>query len=886
MAWLRRLLIRFRSTFSHRCQDQELDAEMASHLDFAIEENINRGMSREEARRQALVRFGGVEQAKQQHREARGLPALEILWQDLRYAVRILRRDRSFALLAIVILAFGTGGTTAMFSIIHAVLLKPLAYQEPGRVVLLTRGITPVRFDEMKAASRSYTELGAFSGAEQFTFTGTGEPEVLDGARVSGNFLHILGVNPLQGRGFLAQEDKPGAPAVVMISAEFWQRRFNGDPSVIGKSLTFGELPYTIVGILSPDFQFPFSGVDVWVPRPSEWSGIDPPSRPLSPTLRVFGRLKPGVTIEHAEAELAALKRQYAMAHPGMLDAKLDQPEGLQRLKDEVVSDVRPKLWLLMGSVCLVLLIVCANIGSLLLSRSTSRSHEFAVRAAIGAGRGRLIKQLLAESLLLAAVGGALGVGLAVLGLKAIRGMTFVDLPRSGEIHMDGMVFGFAAVLSILTGVLFGLVPALIASRPNLSDVLKGSGELASPIGSKTFQKKSFHLAPRGILVAGQVALSVVLLIGATLLIESLAHLYRVDPGFEAAHLLTMHIALPGARYDTGAKYIAFYDQLIQRTESLPGVRSAALTTTLPMTGSMGIPVQPAEGPSLKLNLRPIALLQIISPEYFRAMEIPLKRGREFSAHDNADSTPVAIINETLARHFWPQYPNGPDPVGQSIEMGAHHQIKEIVGISADVREKGKDHALMPGLYLPAAQLPNVSGVFLVRTDGDPMSLANAVRTQIFAIDRNLPVTHVAAMEYLVEAPQGQLRLMMRLLGAFAAVATLLAIIGLCGVISYSVVQRTKEIGIRCALGAQRRNIISLVIAQGLGFSVAGVVLGIGASFATMRVLKSFLFQVKATDPLTFGTISILFILIAAVASYFPARKAIRVDPMAALRME
>jgi predicted permease len=890
MAWLQRLLIRFRSSFSHARQDHELDAEIASHLDFVIEENIKRGMSPEESRRQALIKFGGLEQAKQQHREARGLPALEILWQDLRYAVRSLRRDRSFALIAILILAFGIGATTAMFSIIRAVLLKPLAYQEPERVVLLTKRITPVRFDEMKVASRSYTELGAFSGLEHFTLSVIGEPEVLNGARVSGNFLQILGVGPLQGRSFLAQEDKPGAPAVAMISAEFWQKRFGGELGTVGKAITLAGTPYTIIGILPPDFQFPFSGADVWVTKPSESSMIDPPSRPLSPTLTVFGRLRPGVDIQQAEAELATLKRQYAMAHPGMLDAKLDQPESLQRLKDKVVSDVRLKLWLLMGAVSLVLLIVCANIASLLLARATSRAHEFAVRAAIGAGRGRLIKQLLAESLLLSSVGGVLGVVLAVLSLSAIRGMTFVDLPRAGEIHMDGMVLSFAVTLSILTGVLFGLLPSLAASRPNLSDVLKGSGENANPIRSKPIyskkEKRSRLFAPRGALVVGQVALSVVLLIGATLLIESLAHLYRVDPGFEPAHLLTMHIALPSANYDTGAKYTAFFDQLIQRTESLPGVRGAALTTTLPMNGSMGVPVQRAEGPSVKLNQRPIAILQITSPEYFRTMEIPLKRGREFNAHDNADSTPVAIINETLARRFWPQYPHGPDPIGQTIEMGAHHQVKDVVGISADVREKGKDQVLMPGLYLPAAQLSNVSGTFIVRTDGDPLSLANAVRAQVLAIDRNLPISHVATMEDVVEAPQGQLRLMMRLLGVFAGVATLLAIIGLCGVISYSVVRRTKEIGIRCALGAQRRNIISLVIGQGLGFSMVGAVLGVGASFAAMRLLKSFLFQVQATDPLTFAGISILFILIAAVASYIPARKASRIDPMAALRME
>lgn len=887
MAWIRRLLIRLRSSFSHARQDQELEAEIAAHLDFAIEENIKHGMSPEEARRQALIRFGGVEQAKQQQREARGLPALEILWQDLRYAMRTLRRDRSFALIAILILALGIGATTAMFSIIHVVLLKPLVYQDPGQLVLSTQGITPVRFNEMRAASRSYSGLGAYSGKlEHFAFSGIREPEVLNGARVSGNFLQILGVVPLHGRSFIAAEDKEGAPAVAMISAELWQRRFGGDIGAVGKTITLSGAPHTIVGILPPGFQFPFPDVDVWVTRPSESSLIDPPSRPISPTLTVFGRLKANVDIRQADAERAVLKRQYAAEHPGMLDAKPNSTESVQFLKDELVADIRPKLWLLFGTVVLVLLIACANVGSLLLARAATRSREFAVRAAIGAGRSRIIKQLFVESLLLAFLGGGIGLGIAALSLSAVRSMTSIDLPRTGEIHMDGIVVGFALALSVLTAVLFGLVPSLIASRPDLAGVLKGSGEIATAIESGTSKTKVvMRFGPRGLLVVGQVALSVVLLIGATLLIESLARVYRVDPGFQPSNLLTMHIALPPARYDTDAKRATFYEELVRSTESLPGVRGAAVSSTLPMAGPMGIPVQLKSGPAMKLNQRPIALLQFISPEYFHTMEIPLKRGREFTAHDNLGSAPVAIINETMARHFWPQYPNGPSPIGQIILMGAHQWPNEIVGIAADVREKGKDRNLTPGLYLPAVHA-NQSAAFIVRTDGDPLSLANAVRHQVLAIDSGLPVSGVMTMEDVVEAPQGQLRLMMRLLGVFATAATLLAIIGLCGVISYSVIRRTKEIGIRCALGAQRRNIISLVIEQGLVLSIVGVLLGIVMAFALTRVLRDFLFRVRPADPLTFAGISILFVLVAVAASYIPAHKAIKIDPMTALRTE
>jgi putative ABC transport system permease protein len=806
------------------------------------------------------------------------------LIQDLRYALRQLRKNPGFTAVALLTLTLGIGANTAIFSVVHAVLLKPLGYHDPARVVLVTDGATPVRFEELVSASRSYTELGDFAvGFENMALSGVAEPEMLKGARVSANFLDILGVTPLLGRSFLPEEDKPGAPAVAMISAELWRQRFGADRSIVGKTVTLAGMPYGIVGVLPAGFQFPLAGSQVWATRPSEWSAIPPEGRPLSPILSVFARLKPELDIHQASAELAVLNRQYAAAHPGMLDAKPDSPETVRPFRDQLVSDVRSELWMLFGAVGFVLLIVCANIASLLLARATERSREFAVRAAIGAGRARIIRQLLAESMLLASVGGALGIALAAWSLSAIRWMTYVDLPRAEEIQMDGTVLGFAVALSVVTGTLFGLVPSLAASRTDLAGALRAGGEAPCAAGST----RRIRFAPRGVLVVGQVALSIVLLIGAALLIESLARVYRVNPGFQTSHLVTMNIALPPARYNTDEKKAAFYKELVDRTESLPGVRNAAVALTLPMTDTwMGVPVQLAGTPPAKLNERPIAVSQDITPEYFRTLEVALPRGRAFTEHDNARSVPVAIVNENLARLFWPQYPSGSNPIGQHILVGSSTEPVEIVGIAPNVRQYGRDDNPKPEVYLPCSQKPPPSAMLAVRTDGNPLSFANAIRAQVLAIDRDQPVSGVASMDELVEASEGQLRLVMMLLGTFAGAAALLAVIGLYGLISYSVVQRTKEIGIRRALGAQRSDILSLLAGEVVRLTLTGVLLGIGGAFALTRLLKDLLFQVRATDPATSVGISILFVLVGMSASYIPAHRAAKVDPMVALRDE
>jgi predicted permease len=886
MAMLRRI----RNLFTRGKVEREIDAELRAHIEMRTADNMARGMTVEEARRDARMKFGNPVVMKEKTAAMDAALWVENFWRDVRYAVRQLLKNPAFSMAVVLTIALGIGANTAMFSVIRAVLLKPLGYRNPDRLVLLSTGATPIRFEAMMASARSYAGLGAYGMTEEFAFSGDGQPEVLTGARVSGNFLDILSVPPLLGRSFLPAEDKPGAPAVAMISAELWQRRFDRSPSVLGKQITLSGAPYTIIGVLPPKFTFPMVATDVWVTRPSEWSAMAPASQRISPILQIFGRLKPHVDMAAANAELAVIDHQYAVAHPTMLDtnqsvARISNqpPDHLVRMKDQLVSDIRSKLWLLFGAVGLVLLIVCANIASLLLARATARAKEFAVRAAIGAGRGRILGQLLIESLVLASMGGVVGVVLAKWSLMGIRSMTALDLPRAGEIGMDGTVLGFAMILTLITGVLFGLWPALSASRPDLAGVLRGSGEGAIATGRKL---PWLRFSARGLLVVGQVALSTVLLIGAVLLMESLARVYRVDPGFQVSNLLTMSLAPSPTRYDTEAKRAAFYNAVVEHIDRLPGVRGAAVTRTVPMDGWAGVPVQVIGMPEKQLNERPIAVLQNITPEYFQTMKIPLKRGREFMAHDDATSVPVAIVDESMARRFWPQYPKGTDPIGQHILVGAHSKPTEIVGIVADIRQQGLDTEPRPGIYLAAAQRPPESAMLAVRTAGDPMLLANAVRNQILTVDREQPVSDVASMRTVVDASEGQLRDMMLLLGIFAGAATMIAVVGLYGVIAHWVAQRTKELGIRRALGAQRSNILALVMGQGLRLVVGGVLLGICGAFAVTRVLQGLLFHVRATDPATYAGVACLFVVVALAASYFPARRAASVDPMQALRSE
>jgi putative ABC transport system permease protein len=803
-------------------------------------------------------------------------------FQNVRFALRQLRKSPRFTVVAVLTLAIGTGASTAIFSIVHAVLLKPLTYTDPDRIVLISNGATPTRYEEMRNAARSYAGIGVFAGPEDTVLSGIGEPEVLKGVRVSANFLDILGVSPRLGRGFLPEEDQLGAPPVVMISTGLWQRRFGSDSSTLGRTITLAGIPHTIVGVLPTGFQFSIAGTDVWFPRPAEWSVISPEHRHDTTFLSIFGRLRPNVDLKEASAELAVLRNQYAVAHPEMFDAKRELPDVVQPLKRVLVADVRAKLWMLFGATGLVMLIVCANLASLVLARSTGRAREFAIRAAIGAGRWHIAKQLLVENALLTSVGGALGVALAALSLRVISSQTFVDLPRAAEIQLDRTVLGFTLALTSFTAILFGLLPSLSASRPDLAYVLKGSSELKGVSGPWRWR-----FGWRGVLVVGEVALSITLLISTALLVKSLAFLYQVDPGFQPAQLLTMSLSLSPSHYETDETRARFYEDLIERVETIPGVRSAAITLTLPMAdGWLGTTLFVAGRPPLPLNERPIGILQKITPGFFKTLQIPLRRGREFARTDNLHSLPVAVISESLARVLWPQYPAGADPLGQYVLVGSDPQLVEVVGVAADVRQIGRDEDPRPGIYLPCLQRPPSFAKLAVRTNGDPLLFPDVIRAQVLAIDPEQPVSAIATMDDLVDASEGQRRLMMRLVSLFAGVALLTATIGLHGIVGYFVAQRTKEIGIRQALGASRTNIFKLVVEQGIGLALAGILLGVCIAFAVTRVLESLLFHVSAIDPPTFIGVSMLFVVVALFACFLPAKRATEVDPMVALRYE
>ena len=565
-----------------------------------------------------------------------------------------------------------------------------------------------------------------------------------------------------------------------------------------------------------------------------------------------------------------------------MLDAKPKTPVEVTALRDDLVANVRSMLWLLFGAVGFVLMIACGNVASLLLARATFRSREFAIRSALGAARTRLIGQLLVESLLLSIAGGLLGALLAAWSLRAIPHITAFELPRAGEIHMDWIVLGFTAALSIATGLLFGLAPSLAASRPDLIDALRTSG-----VGGKPSSRKILpSVNARGLLVVGQIALSVVLLIGSALLVESIAHLRNVDLGFNPANLLTLSVSLPPLRYDTDQKRSSFFRDLVQRVGSLPGVVGVTAAPFLPMMGYAGTPVQDAAKPPLKLNERPIATILIVTPGYFRTLKIPMNRGRDFAERDSAGAPRVAVIDEALARRFWPAYPDGPDPVGRRILIGGVNlNPVEIIGIVANVHQNVENSSWPETVYVAFAQAPQPFAMLAVRTTGDPLRFTSAIRRQVRALDRDQPIANVRTMDSLVEAQVGERRLLLRRLASFAGVAVLLAVIGMYGVIAYSVAQRTQEMGIRRALGAQRSNIVWLVLGEGLALTFVGVAFGLGGALALTRLMQSVLFHISPTDPATFIGIAAMFFVVALAASYIPARRAARIDPMSALRV-
>jgi putative ABC transport system permease protein len=823
-----------------------------------------------------------------------GLRSLEMLWQDVRFGLRMLFRSFGFTSVAVLALALGIGANSAIFSLVNAALLRPLPFSDPERLVMvwgnfqrlnMTRlGVSAPEFVDYKNQSDVFAEVAAFQTAT-FNLTGMDEPERIGGARVSASLFPLLGVAPLLGRTLPAEEDMAGRGRAAVLSHRLWQRRFGSDPALIGKSVTLDGENYTVVGVMPQSFQFPFGEsfstgrADVWVPVAFSQEALSNRDHYF---FRMIARLKPGVTLAQARSAMSTIGSRFEQQYPRTYRGPNGEDGGWQvtvtTLQDEVVGDSRLLLLVLLGVVGLVLLIACANITSMLLARATTRRREIAIRTALGASRIRLIRQFLTESIMLSLLGGAVGLLLASWILSPLFRMSPREIPRLDEVGLDGRVLGFTLVISVLTGLLFGLVPALQSSRTDLSEALKE--------GSKSTTAGHGQRRLRSLLVVCEIALALVLLIGAGLMIKSFGRLLGVDPGFDPENVLTMQVSLPPSGYADPKAKLSFYAQLLERVKSLPGIESASITSALPLSGpTFGGPFS-IEGRPLDLSGKPPhADVRTTAPGYFHVLKTPLIRGRDFGAEDTDNSVPVVIINETFARNF---FANG-DAIGQRIKIGAPGSPRPwmlITGIAKDVKSGGLDAEVMPEMYMPYSQNAGPAMTLLIRTHVDPSKTIRAVRREVLSIDKDQPVYNISTMEQLLNSSIAQRRLSMMMLGAFALLALLLAISGIFGVMAYSVAQRTHEIGIRMALGAQKKDVLRLIMGHGMRLTLSGIFVGLVGAFLLTRVMSSLLYSVSSTDPLTFAVVSVLLASVALLACYIPAYRAMKVDPTIALRYE
>jgi putative ABC transport system permease protein len=799
---------------------------------------------------------------------------------DLRFGVRMLLKNPGFTLAAIVTLALGIGANAAIFTVTSALLLRPFPYQEPQQLVSLdaknkTTDFTGtlVRYELLRDRNQSFQSVAAWAD-DNLNLTGRGEPLQVPIARVSPNFFSTLGVQPQLGRTFTEEEGRPEGAPVVMISDAMWHDRFDGDRNIIGQTVTLDTTPHTVVGVLPADVQFPFVGqTDIWTPRYFEYSLMTPQRLRMGVGyLGLVARLRPGTTLDRAQAELAVLNQEYRKQNPTAPDADPGVVMTAAPLRDLVVAGVRGKVLMLSGAVALVLLIACANVASLLLSRALARRREIAVRISLGASRSTIVRQLLTESILLALLAGILGVGLGWVATRALVTWGASQLPPGLPIGIDLRVLLFTLLISLLTGVLFGTFPAMQLARVDLNTALRDEGRGTSGGHART--------QTTSLLVVSQVALSLLLLIGAGLLLRSFTRLLGVDPGFDAHSVLSMNVSLSTVKYAKPQQQIAFFDETLRRVSELPGVRNAAISAALPLSWKRITPMLPEGQPDVPLSQRPFLDIEAISPQWLRTMRVPLLRGREFTSADNAESHKVVIVNETFARRFWPNQ----NPLGKQIIVGRWTEPAEVIGVSADVKNKGLAQDTQAQLYIPFPQLPWANMNLLVRTDMPPQSIASAVRAQISAVDPDQPVNNIQTVDELVDKARAQPRFTMLLLGIFSATALALALIGIYGVLAYSVAQRTQELGIRLALGAKPADILLLIIRQGFIVVAAGIAIGLVAALLLTRLMSSLLYKVSPHDLTTFALTPLLFLWIALFASYLPARRATKVDPAEALK--
>ncbi len=817
-----------------------------------------------------------------------------MLLQDLRYGVRMLLKNPGFTLIAIITLSLGIGANTAIFSVVNGVLLRPLAYREPERIVtLLNEGrfpVSPANFLDFQANGQSFTQMAA-AEAWGGALTGNDTPEQVSGLRMGEELFDLLGVPALLGRTLQAEDFQPGKDRVLVLSHKLWQRSFGGMAEVVGKQVQLSGESYTVVGVMPPAFQFP----PFWSTRAEMWTPLDLRPRATSRrgnSLRVFARLKPGVTQTQAQAEIEAMNRQLAAAYP---EANTGLNIRVDPLNEKVVGNVRPALLILLVTVGMVLLIACANVACLLLARAAARQKEMAVRAALGASRGRILRQMLTESLLLALCGACGGGLVAVWGvawltrLLAGNSTSFsVRLPRVSEIEIDATALLFTFTVALLTSVLFGLVPALAASKPELNQVLKEGGR------GTTSRRTRW----REMLVVAELALSLVLLIGAGLLMNSFVKLQAVDPGFNPRNLLTATVSLAGATQYVGPARETFYQQLTEQLKTIPGVEVVSAINHLPLAGDVWGRAIVIEGrPLPPPGQREGATFRVARPDYFQTMGIQMRAGREFNDRDTPDAPRVVIVNETLARQQWPSE----NPLGKRLTLGDPRDSSQtlqwltVVGVVRDVKQDNWMAAPSNEIYLPFQQEAdfyggtagrNTSMTLVLRTSVEPQSLTKAVPEMVRKLDRNLPVSGVVSMEQVVADTLWQPRFNLQLMGLFAALALVLAAIGLYGVMSYSVTQRTHEVGLRMALGAGRRDVLKLLVGQGMKLALLGVGIGVLTALALTRLMAKLLFGVSATDPLTFTALALLLTVVALLACWIPARRATKVDPLNALRYE
>ena len=809
---------------------------------------------------------------------------MESLLQDVRYSIRALIAKPGFAAVAVITLALGIGANTAIFSVVNSVLIRQLPYDEADRImsigpVFQDKGQGPgynsyPNFADWRDQNRTIDQMAAYR-SRGVVLTGGGEAERISGARVSSNFFSTLRVQPLLGRTFTADEEKPGSPHTVVLSYELWQRRAGGDPRILEQPVTLDGRSYAVIGVLPEGFEFPLLGkTDVWTSVSLDGQSLQERGAQM---YGVIGRLKPDVAREQAQADILTIVGQLAAQYP---EQNKEIPVAVVGLQEQLVEAVRPALLILLGAVGFVLLIACANVANLLLVRASLREKEIAIRAALGASRARLVRQLLTESLLLAVAGAAVGLLLAMWGIDLLVAAGPDNIPRLDEIRIDGHALLFTICVTMLTGLTFGLAPALEASKLDLNQSLKEGARSSSASASRGRLRKA--------LVVAEVALALVLLVGAGLLIKSFYRLQQVDPGFNPEGVLTLKVSLPAARYSEDDRITAFYDEALNRIKELPGVESAASVSFSPLSNTTFYLGFTAEGwPPRNPSELPSAQFRMASPDYFAVMQIPINRGRGFTEEDRKQSSPVAVINAEMAqRHF-----AGEDPVGKRLSLRValgegEPAWREIVGVVGDVKHFGLDAEVRPEIYVPYAQQPTSAMTMVVRAAVDPAGLTGAVRDEIKAIDKDLPVHSVATLESYVDRSVARRRFSTVLLMAFGVIALALAAIGVYGVMSYTVAERTREIGIRVALGAGRRDILKLVVGQASVLLIAGLAAGLAGAFALTRVMEELLFGVSATDTVIFLTVPVALAAIALFASYIPALRATKVDPMIALRYE